>query len=159
MTVEEKRLLYEGFSAIISEENKLSHNRFIWLLTMQGFLFATLTQTENLLFQFTVSILGILVSAIMWNALWLNERAMEYILKCWDEKLEKEYLSSKDFPPIWAGAITKYKYNPKRMPDRFMKVYGKYLTYRHSIPICFALAWFVLFSYCVMGFLHLLALL
>ena len=139
---------YEGVSHKIDEENKLINSRIQNLLVMQTILFAAYFavngETNYVECRFVIPFLGIAFSIIMWNSLWISEKAIGFILDWWGIWLEYFCISDKSFPPVWAGDPHKYKYNSNNITDRFMKMVGKYLSYRHSVPFTFMVAWVVI---------------
>lgn len=122
---------YKYTVKMIDQENTLINNRLSWMLTFQGFLFATLAliaskdtpQSISLAFRNVVPIVGIVVAFLALLGVFAAYISIDNTKRKWKKRLENH-----QYPPAHGTALA--------------SILGRITSY--GIPISLILAWFIL---------------
>lgn len=129
---------------MIMHENELENKRINWLIIFNGILISGFIHMKgNLLLGNLIAVVGIAISVSFWWSLLQGNRAVNFLIKKWEEKLCYHNRNTEEFPPV-AGIPYYIETDSKYKGQKRMDELGRVIGPSRLISPIFILTWMIL---------------
>ena len=129
---------------LIIQENELENKRINWLIIFNGILLSGFIQlrSEKLL-SIMIAFIGVIISLSFWWSFFQGNRAVDFLINKWNDKLLYHNRNFDEFPPI-SGIPWYSPSNPKHINQKRITSLGKIFAPCKIICPVFILVWITL---------------
>jgi hypothetical protein len=132
---------------LIIQENDLENKRINWLIIFNGILLSGFIQLkDDLLFDIILAFIGIIISLSFWWSFFQGNRAIDFLITKWNEKLLYHNKNFDEFPPI-AGIPCYNRGHPKYSSQKKITAFGKFIAPSKILSPIFILVWITIIIY------------